>query len=486
MKRIFFLSAIVLVSLFSLFSCDEVEKILDDVNNKPAASDSIPAADSVGITYEYVDLGLSVNWATFNVGASKPEEYGDYYAWGETEPKADYSWFTYKWCNGSYTTMTKYCNQSDCGKDGFTDTKTTLDPEDDVAHVKWGGSWRMPTKAEQDDLRNNCTWTWYSSENTEFNGVAGYKVTSNIEGYTERFIFLPAAGYRYDTSLADACTYGGYWSSSLYSDYPYDAHRISFQSGPIFFFDGLRDYGRSVRPVCPSEEWLNAVSITLNSNLDSIVMGNTITLSATVKHGDEIIDREVTWTSDNPSIASVSKTGVVTAIAVGSTTITAICMGKTATCTITVIEPQSQYENGYEYVDLGLSVKWATFNVGATKPEEYGYYYAWGETEPKTSYTWTNYKFRTSGDSWDNVKFSKYNTSSSYGTVDNKTVLDPEDDVAHVKWGGSWRLPTKEEQDELCDSCTWTWYSSGNTEFNGVAGCKVTSNVSGYTDRSNL
>ncbi len=140
--------------------------------------------------------------------------------------------------------------------------------------------------------------------------------------------------------------------------------------------------------------------------------------------------------------------------------------------------------NGYEYVDLGLSVLWATCNVGATKPEEYGYYYAWGETEPKTSYTWTNYKFRTSGDSWDNVKFSKYNTSSSYGTVDNKTVLDPEDDVAHVKWGGSWRLPTKEEQDDLRNKCTWTWYSSGNTKFNGVAGYKVTSNVSGYTDRS--
>ena len=201
--------------------------------------------------YEYVDLGLSVKWATCNVGATKPEEYGDYYAWGEIETKSTYDGSTYKWCKGSYTTMTKYCNKSDYGDNGFTDTKTTLDPEDDVAHVKWGGNWRMPTEAEQDELRINCTWTWYSCDNTEFNGVAGYKVTSNVSGYTDRFIFLPAAGYRYDTSLADACTYGGYWSSSLYSDYPYDAHRISFQSGPIFFFDGLRDYGRSVRPVCP-------------------------------------------------------------------------------------------------------------------------------------------------------------------------------------------------------------------------------------------
>lgn len=132
-----------------------------------------------------------------------------------------------------------------------------------------------------------------------------------------------------------------------------------------------------------------------------------------------------------------------------------------------------------QMVDLGLSVKWASWNVGANNPWEYGDYYAWGETETKSSYTWTNYKFRTSGDSYDNVKFSKYNTSSSCGTVDNKTTLDPEDDVAHVKWGGSWRMPTKYEQDELRTNCTWTW-----TTLNGVNGYLVTSNKAGYNDRS--
>ena len=98
--------------------------------------------------HEYVDLGLpsGLKWATCNVGASSPEVYGGYYAWGETEEKSSYSWSTYKWCNGSYDTMTKYCTSSSYGT---VDNKTTLDPQDDVAHVKWGGRWRMPTLEEQ-------------------------------------------------------------------------------------------------------------------------------------------------------------------------------------------------------------------------------------------------------------------------------------------------------------------------------------------------
>ena len=133
-------------------------------------------------------------------------------------------------------------------------------------------------------------------------------------------------------------------------------------------------------------------------------------------------------------------------------------------------------EKTHEYVDLGLSVKWATCNVGADKPEEYGDYYAWGEVEPKASYTWENYRFRTSGNDESNVRFSKYSFTF---VADNKTRLDLEDDVAHVKWGGNWRLPTAQEMNELIDSCTWTW-----TTVNGVNGCLITSNRPGYTDRS--
>ena len=109
-------------------------------------------------------------------------------------------------------------------------------------------------------------------------------------------------------------------------------------------------------------------------------------------------------------------------------------------------------------VDLGLSVYWGTTNIGASKPEDYGDYYAWGETEPKEKYSWPNYKFGTSASG----PFSKYNTKSSFGTVDNKTVLEPEDDVAHVKLGGKWRMPTDAEWTELRTKCTWTWVTNYN------------------------
>ena len=120
-----------------------------------AAAVSVFSQDNV--QHECIDLGLSVKWATCNVGAIKPEEYGDYYAWGETETKDVYDWSSYKWCNGSSDTLTKY---NPFKVQGIVDSITTLDPNDDVAHVKWGGSWRMPTASEFRELMDNCKWTW--------------------------------------------------------------------------------------------------------------------------------------------------------------------------------------------------------------------------------------------------------------------------------------------------------------------------------------
>ena len=191
-------------------------------------------------TYKAVDLGLpsGIKWAAHNVGATKPEEYGGYYAWGEIEEKEYYSWSTYKWCNGSYDTMTKYCTGIYYGT---VDNKTVLDPEDDVAHVKWGGSWRMPTKAEQDELRNNCTWTW-----TTQNGVKGYKVTSKTNGNS---IFLPAAGRRYGAGLNLSGSVGYCWSSSLDGDFSGSAYCLDFYGGSYDWGSDERCYGFSVRPV---------------------------------------------------------------------------------------------------------------------------------------------------------------------------------------------------------------------------------------------
>ncbi len=189
--------------------------------------------------YEAVDLGLSVKWATCNVGATKPEEYGGYYAWGETEEKDNYSWGTYKWCKGSYDTMTKYCTDSSYGT---VDNKTTLAPGDDVAHVKWGGNWRMPTRAEQDELREKCKWEW-----TTVNGVSGYKVTSKKNGNS---IFLPAAGSRYGTEVYYRGSYGYFWSSSLYSSNSNSAFYLGFYIGGRDWDSSSRCYGFPVRPVC--------------------------------------------------------------------------------------------------------------------------------------------------------------------------------------------------------------------------------------------
>ena len=192
--------------------------------------------------HEYVDLGLSVKWATCNVGATKPEEYGDYFAWGETQPKSTYDWSTYKYCNGSHTTLTKYCTTSSYGT---VDNKTTLDLSDDAARANWGGSWRMPTDAELTELREQCTWIW-----TTQNGVYGYKVTSKKSGYTNKSIFLPAAGRRSGSSLDLAGRQGDYLSSSLGTDYPSSAYELYFDSGSVGSYGNGRSGGSSVRPVC--------------------------------------------------------------------------------------------------------------------------------------------------------------------------------------------------------------------------------------------
>jgi hypothetical protein len=203
---------------------------------------------------ETVDLGLSVKWASSNVGAWGPMDYGDYYAWGETEPyysnvdpltwkegKEDgYSWGTYKWCMGSQTTQTKYCNISYYGNNGFTDSKTLLDLEDDAARANWGATWRMPTDAEWTELRENCTWTWTSQ-----NGVNGRLVTAS----NGNSIFFPAAGYWNGTDFRNAGSGGVYWSSSLNTDYPDSAWEVEFGSGDCHRRCIPRSYGVPVRPV---------------------------------------------------------------------------------------------------------------------------------------------------------------------------------------------------------------------------------------------
>ena len=187
---------------------------------------------------DLVDLGLSVKWATYNVGAITPEGYGDYFAWGETEPKDYYSWSTYKYCNGSSSTMTKYCTSSSYG---IVDNKTTLELTDDAAHVNWGGNWRMPTDVEITELCTECTWTWITQ-----NGVNGYKVT----GSNGNSIFLPAAGYYNGSQLYDKGSEGRYWSGSLHTDSPSMAYSCKLYLSAWRKTVDYRHGGLPVRAVC--------------------------------------------------------------------------------------------------------------------------------------------------------------------------------------------------------------------------------------------
>ena len=208
---------------------------------------------------EAVNMGNGLKWANMNVGAESETDYGDYFAWGETMPyyqegysqespcthwisgKSVYDWDNYSWCNGSSTTMIKYCTSDSYG---YVDNKTELERIDDAAFANWGGSWRMPTDAEWTWLRENCTWTWTTQD-----GVNGMLVRSNVAGYTDNTIFLPAAGFRLDANLYSAGSYGYYWSSSLNESTSNSARYLHFFSGVVGRLVDSRFYGQSVRPV---------------------------------------------------------------------------------------------------------------------------------------------------------------------------------------------------------------------------------------------
>ena len=473
--------------------------------------------------YKYVDLGLpsGLKWAACNVGATVPEGYGSYFAWGETEEKEDYSWETYKWCNGSEETITKYLA-------GETEERAVLELEDDVAHVKWGGGWRMPTISEQEELVKNCSWEWIT-----LNDVNGYKVT----GPNGNSIFLPTSASITGTEVNGKGEWGDYWANSI--RYRISPYSINFNSNMFWNAASPRFRGHAVRPV-HGEYIVNKVSVNCDGG-GRVKINGVVTTSIVVAHSSEIdIDvvpgedcnfigwfngesetpvstknrHEIIVNEDVSLTAKFEKKTVEVRVWVkddfGGKAIISnnnedwirIKIGETVTlravpddgfvfgCWTTssgkfisneatytfVVEKNTHilakyfkktFKDGYEYVDLGLSsgLKWAAYNVGATKPEEYGGYYACGETEEKSNYDWITYKWcNGSGDT-----MGKYCTNSSYGTVDNKTTLDPEDDVAHVKWGGDWRMPTRAEQDELRNECTWEWITQ-----NGVNGYRVT------------
>ena len=316
-------------------------------------------ADNSDTPYEYVDLGLpsGLLWATCNIGANSPENYGNYFAWGEISTKNEFNEDNYE----------------------YSDNPDVLPLSADAAAAKWGKGWRMPTNDDFEELLAECEWEW-----TKMKGVKGY----NVIGQNGNSIFFPIAGYYVDDNVEEVGREGAYMSSSICqsdSDYLWVLCLYS-DSCEINYEDGGRFYGYPVRAV-----------------------------------------RENTNKDKTPLI------------------------GK-------------KVEASYDCVDLGLpsGLLWATCNVGASTPKDFGSYFAWGETKTKKRYSDGNYSYKA-----------------------NPKILPPTADAAAVNWGDGWRMPTEEECEELWEKCEWDWVGKGYM-VTGPNGNSIFLPAVGYYDDNQL
>ena len=478
-------------------SLGEATITVKSVDGGYTATCSIIVKDESELAPQAVDLGLpsGVKWATFNVGATSPEDYGDYYAWAETEPyyqpghalddpckdwksgKVDgYVWGSYKWSTGNTDNLTKYKNSNN--ESSFKD----YNYQDDPARVNWGGEWRTPTRADMMDLQEYCYWAMET-----VNNVFGCRITSKINGNS---IFIPACGYREGINLKLLGTECNYMTATGIGK---GFHYILFFR-PTSVYSGVgngvynRCYGVPVRPVLGEENVIPITSLSIDQTEITLTPGQTCKLHAIVEPETATFKHSISWSCTDNGVVKVGTSGLVTALMPGQATVTVQTHDGEfkATCTVTV---SGGSEDTREVVDLGLpsGIKWAKCNLGAKSEEEYGDYFAWGETEPYyqdgyaladdvvwksdkgMGYDWPSYRW-CNGD-WNQI--NKYNTNSYYGPkVDNITTLSSDDDAAAVALGTGWRMPAKADWEDLMnpDNCEWTWTTS-----NGVMGYKVTS-----------
>lgn len=431
-----------------------------------ASAGGVTAACSVTVTRrmpKMVDLGLSVMWADCNLGAYVPEDPGDFYAWGELEPKTDYSWSTYRF--GTYYELTKYNDDED---NGFVDNRTLLEAEDDVASIIMGDLWRLPTREDVEELTATKWNPDYRWEYMTVNGRNGLKVTYLAKGNS---VFFPMADSKAGThDQGSNWEYGAYWSSTISYNFIQRAMILRILSDGPTVFREPRDMGLMVRPVYGN--LISVTGITLDHTNITITEGEKSLIEAKISPANAA-EKGVSWSSSDVSVATVVN-GSVQSIGAGSATITATSVDGnfTAHCEVTV-QPKEVYSDvidGDTVVDLGLSVKWCACNLGASRPEEEGFYFAWGEVEPKERYSWEEYKW-CNGTS---VTLTKYNSMGQYGTVDDKGELELEDDAANDWWGRTYRIPTYTEIKELYNSCTWELETRPCPTTGHMRGYKVT------------
>ena len=433
------------------------------------------------VTPEYVDLGLpsGVKWATFNVGATKPEEYGDYFAWGETEPKELYDWSTYKWCDGSYNTLTKYNTDSEYG---VVDNKKILESSDDAATANWGGDWRMPSIEEWNELFSNSSLKW-----EEHNGVSGVALTSVRNGNS---IFLPAAGvYHYNNGLISQNTEGYYRTNSL--DESRGTISLGFSSnGSLNWYANDRCFGQPVRPVYGSRAEETTVPTVVTSAVTQItetsaVVGGNVTSDG----GASVTERGVVYsTNPNPVITNLSNTIRPCGSGAGE-----------FTYTITGLQPATTYYvRAYARNDQGTAYgEEMSFTTQIQKPTTP--YFSVSQTKYITfspgnlQYHPANNKWRFAENQTDYIGDANSNCSSTYnGWLDlfswstattNFGVSTSEDyndySGTFVDWGintigndepNTWRTLTFDEWDYLLNTRTNASDLRGVAQVNGVNG----------------
>lgn len=381
---------------FLMFSCSRSGDKTDTPEHSKATQEEI---ETLANGYDYVDLGIcnGLKWATTNVGAENPEDKGISFAWGETEPKPSYSRNNYKYITYNEDIFTKYEDRTK-----NRDNKIILEPEDDAAHVLRGGGWRIPTEVELDSLMKLCEW-----RPDTLNGVRGYRVFGQREGYKDKSIFLPVSGAYDQESLKNQNRSGYYWSSTVLPHGVTSAVGLTFDEKDVTKSYYYRYFGQVIRPVFnPTERLVEEVKISTNS-LTMLVTDAPVTLSAEA-FPTTASNRRIRWVSSDLTVAVATPTGDISVKSKGVCELIAISTdgsNKTATCTLTVVD---NLDYDHEYLDMSgeteSGLRWATTNVGAESPEDPGLLLTWEE-------------------------------------------------AINFDWGEGWRLPTAEELYSLADNC---------------------------------
>lgn len=467
----------------SIDVADLVALINKVLNPEPPDTPQTPVIPEIPESPLYVDLGLKdsdghpILWATRNIGAEQPNDYGGLYAWAETSSKSVYSWGTYKWITDGH--INKYY---------IGDGITRLEDADDIARSSWGEDWRMPTAQEMAMLVTDCSHRWCANGNETYEGVAGVEFT----GPNGNTLFLPAAGYNPSNGQIEQDNWCIYWTSTRREEDHSDAFKFAYSvSGPSSNPYAKRYEGRSIRPIYIYTEPQVPVDPDSPDNPDNTEPDQPGNIDPEIpdtpdqpenpdKPNDpepeqpdqpdqpdqnEPDNPEETDQPDNPDEPSIPDT-------------------PDDPDSPNSPDPEQPDASDSElpdtpdqptpslptrpFIDLGITdangnvVLWATCNVGATNPQEYGDLYSWGYTKESAIPIWDSYKWGTQ------ENLTKYNDS------DSLVFLESTDDVATVLWGEKWQIPTYEHINLLKTLCSFHWYNTTDSPYPGVAGVLVT------------